>query len=146
MIQQNRKANPKPKTTSTERAKGASSKKAGLGAMSFADAEKSLSPEAGASAKPAKKGALQRGDEGPEVTDLQLKLKRMSKEAEVDADFRAELDPGKIDGKFGAGTERGVRAVQSNNQLPLTGVYDVQTAAALAQELDVLDQMKASME
>lgn len=121
-----------------------SSKKAGLGAMDFAAAEKSLEP--GAEAKSAKKGALSLGDEGPEVTELQLKLKRMSKEAEVDQEFKAQFNPGKIDGKFGAKVAQGVKAVQSNNQLPMTGVYDAATAAALDEELSVLDQMKASME
>lgn len=161
MIQQTRKTTPKKSagaaetTRSGREATGGSAKKAGLGAMSFADAENALSPSGGASAKldkstrpakSAKKGELRLGDEGAEVTALQLKLKRMSKEAEVDAEFKAEFNPGKIDGKFSARTENAVRAVQSNNNLPMTGVYDAATASALTQELSFLDQMKASME
>lgn len=137
----------KPAKRMSEIAAGAKKddKKAGLGAMGFADAEKALTP--GAEAKSAKKkDSLSLGDEGPEVTELQLKLKRMSKEAEVDQELKAQFNPGKIDGKFGAKVAQAVQAVQSNNQLPMTGVYDAATAAALDEELSVLDQMQASME
>jgi len=120
--------------------------KSALKGMSFADGEKALAPE-GARPKAdggKKKGALSLGDEGPEVTALQVKLARMSKEAEVDPDFKALFNPGKVDGKFGAKLEGAIRALQSNNQLPLTGVYDAATAAALDQELSFLDQMGAA--
>ncbi len=62
-----------------------------------------------------KKGALSLGDEGPEVTALQVKLARMSKEAEVDPDFKALFHAGKVDGKFEAKLEGAIRALQSNN-------------------------------
>jgi peptidoglycan hydrolase-like protein with peptidoglycan-binding domain len=132
----------------TGEAPRASKAKSDLKAMSFAEGEKALAPEA---AKPkavgaGKKDGLSLGSHGAEVSALQAKLARLSKEAEVDADFKALLDPGKIDGKFGARLEAAIKALQSNNQLPMTGLYDAATAAALDDELSVLDQMRASVE
>lgn len=134
-----KKASPEPGPAT----RGSAKDKSALKGMSFAEGEKARAPEGAADKK---KDGLSLGDEGSEVTALQLKLKRMWKEAEVDADFKAQFNPGKIDGKFGAKVAQAVRAVQSNNNLPLTGIYDAATAAALDEELSVLDQMKASME
>ncbi len=119
------------------------SKKDALRGMDFAAGEAALAP--GAEKKPAgKKGELSRGSEGPEVEALQHKLKRISVEGQMDQEFLAEFDVGKVDGKYGARTVTAVKALQSNNQLPLTGVFDAATAAALDQEISFLDMMMSS--
>jgi peptidoglycan L-alanyl-D-glutamate endopeptidase CwlK len=62
---------------------------------------------------------LQQGMSGPEVTDLQNKLR--------DRGF----DPGATDGSFGPGTEEAVGAFQRSQGLTADGVVGPQTAAAL---------------
>lgn len=118
------------------------SKKDELRGMDFAAGEAALKP--GAEKKAGKKGELSRGSEGPEVEALQHKLKRISVEGQMDQDFLAQFDVGKVDGKYGARTVTAVQALQSNNQLPLTGVFDAATAAALDEEIGFLDMIMSS--
>jgi peptidoglycan hydrolase-like protein with peptidoglycan-binding domain len=63
--------------------------------------------------------ALSRNANGPQVRDLQQLL--------TDAGAR----PGGVDGAFGPGTERGVKTFQAAMGLPVTGVADPATWAAL---------------
>lgn len=63
---------------------------------------------------------LRKGASGPAVTELQRAL------------AQAGFDPGSVDGKFGANTERAVRAFQRAQGLEVDGVVGAQTRAALA--------------
>ena len=62
---------------------------------------------------------LRRGSSGSAVIVLQLRLEELG------------FDPGGIDGNFGPGTERAVRAFQDINALTVDGVVGDTTAAAL---------------
>ena len=62
---------------------------------------------------------LKRGSSGAAVVVLQLRLEELG------------FDPGGIDGNFGPGTERAVRAFQDINGLTVDGVVGDTTAAAL---------------
>ena len=62
---------------------------------------------------------LRRGSSGTAVVTLQLRLEELG------------FDPGGIDGSFGPGTERAVRAFQDLNGLTADGVVGDTTAAAL---------------
>ena len=62
---------------------------------------------------------LRRGSSGAAVVVLQLRLEELG------------FDPGGIDGNFGPGTERAVRAFQDINGLTVDGVVGDTTAAAL---------------
>ena len=62
---------------------------------------------------------LRRGSSGTAVMVLQLRLEELG------------FDPGGIDGSFGPGTERAVRAFQNINGLTVDGVVGDTTAAAL---------------
>jgi peptidoglycan hydrolase-like protein with peptidoglycan-binding domain len=66
------------------------------------------------------RASLRRGSSGAEVLELQRSLAREG------------FDPGPLDGKFGAGTERAVRAFQRAQGLEVDGVVGRQTRAALA--------------
>ena len=63
---------------------------------------------------------LQSGDRGPDVLSLQQTLKAKG------------FDPGDLDGDFGPMTQGQVKALQLATHLPITGVYDIATATALA--------------
>lgn len=65
------------------------------------------------------RGKLAVGDEGPQVQELQRRLRA--------AGFR----PGQLDGKFGAKTQDAVKAFQKAHGLPVTGIVDRRTAEAL---------------
>lgn len=114
-----------------------------LKAMSYEQGAAALAPKDAKGG--GEKAGLKRGDRGPEVVALQTALKRMSLEAQVDAEFKAMFDPGVIDGVYGGGVAEAVKAIQSNNNLDMTGVYDAETAQALADDLSYLDMMQASM-
>ena len=62
---------------------------------------------------------LQKGDSGAEVTSLQ--------QARIELGFLT----GKADGKFGAGTEKAVKAFQEKNSYPATGIMDANIQAFL---------------
>lgn len=63
---------------------------------------------------------LKQGSTGPEVTDLQTKLKA------------AGFDPGTIDGNFGPGTKSALIAFQQSKGLPADGMAGPQTLSALS--------------
>ena len=63
---------------------------------------------------------LQLGSSGPNVTDLQQRLRQRG------------FDPGAIDGQFGAGTDAAVRAFQNSVGLSVDGQAGPNTIAALA--------------
>ncbi|HEY6181711.1 MAG TPA: peptidoglycan-binding domain-containing protein, partial [Terriglobales bacterium] len=62
---------------------------------------------------------LKQGSSGPDVKDLQQKLR----------DFG--FDPNGVDGNFGAGTKAALIAFQQRNGLPADGVAGAATLAAL---------------
>jgi hypothetical protein len=68
-------------------------------------------------------GQLAVGDSGEEVEALQTALAAL------------ELEPGAIDGVFGAATQEAVRAFQQANDLPTDGIVGQATADALNAEL-----------
>ena len=71
---------------------------------------------------------LQRGSVGPEVTRLQRRLVELG------------FDPNGIDGKFGPDTETAVKAFQQANGLPVDGIVDANTRAAL--QLDAVSSAR----
>lgn len=71
-------------------------------------------------------GALRRGDKGPEVKAMQ--------EALIKAGW--SFPKYGADGDFGAETEANVRGFQRTEGLPVTGVYDAATKAALMAKID----------
>ena len=62
---------------------------------------------------------LKQGSSGPDVKDLQQKLKDLG------------FDPNGVDGNFGAGTDKAVRAFQQANGLEVDGKVGPGTQAAL---------------
>jgi len=71
---------------------------------------------------------LQRGSTGPQVTRLQRRLVELG------------FDPKGIDGKFGPDTETAVKAFQQANGLPVDGIVDANTRAAL--QLDAVSSTR----
>lgn len=69
---------------------------------------------------------LRRGDRGENVSRIQQRLKEFSVQ---ENDFL--LDPGEVDGIFGADTERAVIRFQEYYRLPVTGIVTRQTLEAL---------------
>jgi peptidoglycan hydrolase-like protein with peptidoglycan-binding domain len=88
---------------------------------------------------------LKRGDSGPQVEELQRVLAKIGRLGEGDVELTTEFEAVADDpaGVFGPGTERALRALQSNNpQLGgISGVYDAETHAAIAGELGHIAQM-----
>lgn len=63
--------------------------------------------------------AVVKGDRGPAVIELQIRLKA------------ASLDPGPVDGVFGSRTDTAVRSFQGARSLQVTGIVDTATWTAL---------------
>ena len=70
---------------------------------------------------------LSRGDKGTEVKNLQKDL----------YDLGYDLGKYGADGDFGADTEKALKAFQTDNALPATGIYDKETQKMLASKFDI---------
>lgn len=118
-----------------------------LKGMTFAEGEAALAPPQGVGpgSGGAGKGApLGLGAQGPEVLALQQFLKRASKEAEVCTEWKVDLDPGPLDGRFGKSLDRALRTFQSWKLIPLTGTLDAATAAEIKDEIAFLDMIESA--
>jgi len=112
--------------------------KAALKAMSFAEGESTLAPQG------AEQGDLKKGSKGPRVVALQKALQRIAKSGAMGDKslvpyFKAAFGVD-ADGEYGAATERAVIELQRNAMLPMDGVYEEGTAAALDEVIAALDQ------
>ncbi len=119
-------------TSSTGAPTRAAALASALTARAVYDVSEPVRPLADAALKTAFAAAgalpLARGGSGDRAVAVQYALARLG------------VAVGSVDGKFGPGTERAVKAFQSSAQLPVTGVVDQRTLAALDARLSATDR------